>query len=92
MLTGRTDRSETVHQIVNHYNLTFIREPNGLPVKIRFDETSQFAECLANVSVATFLRAPQRFAETSENWKISLYQILSDKTDKSETTRHIMYH
>ena len=45
-----------------------IKEPEGLPVKIRFDETSQFAEGSANVSVTTFLSG---FAETSENWKAS---------------------
>ena len=59
MLIGRTERSETVHQIMNT-NLTFIKEPDGLPVKIRFDETSQFAEGSANVSVTTFLRGLQK--------------------------------
>ena len=32
-----------------------MKEWDGLPVKIRFDETSQFAEGSANVSVTTFL-------------------------------------
>ena len=44
-----------------------MKEPDGLSVKIRFDETSQFAAGSANVSV----NIPQRFAETSENWKSS---------------------
>ena len=61
MLTGRTESSETVHhQIMNHTNLTFIKEPDGLPVKIRFDETSQFAAGSANVSVTTFLSGLQK--------------------------------
>ena len=59
MLTGRTERSETVNQIIIT-NLTFIKEPYGLPVKIRFDETSQFAEGSANVSVTTFLSSLQK--------------------------------
>ena len=41
--------------------MTFIKEPDGLPVKI------QFAEGSTNVSVTT----PQQFAETSENWEAS---------------------
>ena len=40
---------ETVHQIIT--NLTFIKETDGLPVRICFDETSQFSEGLANISV-----------------------------------------
>ena len=59
MLTGRTESSETIHhQIIT--NLTFIKEPDGLPVKIRFDETSQFAAGSANVSVTTFLSGLQK--------------------------------
>ena len=37
--------------------MTFIKEPD---VKIRFDETSQFAEGSANVSVTTFLGGLQK--------------------------------
>ena len=36
--------------------MTFIKEP----VKIRFDETSQFTEGSANVSVTTFLSGLQK--------------------------------
>ena len=65
MLTGRTESSETVHhQIMNLTNLTFIKEPDGLPVKIRFDETSQFAAGSANVSVTTFLSSLQKRPKT----------------------------
>ena len=38
-ITGRTDRSETVHQIMNH-KFDIKKEQDGPPVKIRFDETS----------------------------------------------------
>ena len=73
--------------------MTFIKEPYGLSVKIRFDETSQFAEGSENVSEKCFCHIiPQWFAETSENWKTLRYPILSGKTDKSETTDHIMNH
>ena len=41
-------------------NLTFIKEPDGLPIKIRFDETPQFAEGSANASVTTFLSGLQK--------------------------------
>ena len=54
MLTGRTERSNGIT------NLTFIKEPNSLPVKIRFDDTCQFAEGLAIVSVTTFLSGLQK--------------------------------
>ena len=45
-------------------HLRYIKErdsPLTLPVKIRFDETSQFSEVSANVSVTTFLRGLQTF-------------------------------
>ena len=44
-------------------NLTFIKEPDGQPVKIRIDETSQFAEGSANVSITTFLSGLQKLPE-----------------------------
>ena len=69
--------------------MTFIKEPDGLPVKIRFDETSQFAEGSANVSATTFLSSLQKLPKIG---RPRGYQSLSGKTDKSETTRHIMNH
>ena len=66
--------------------MTFIKQPNGLPVKIRFDETSQFAEGSANVSVITgrkFLSGLQELPKIGRPRD-------SGKTDKSETARHIM--
>ena len=55
MLTGRTERSETVHQIMNH-----LFDIYKGTCQIRFDETSQFAEGSANVSVTTFLSGLQK--------------------------------
>ena len=52
-----------------HTNLIHIKEQDGpriVPVKIRFDETSQFAEGLANVSVTTFLSGLQKLPKTGE--------------------------
>ena len=72
MLTGRTERSETVRQIMNHTNLTFIKEPDGLPVKIRFDETSEFAEGSVNVSVTTFLSGLQKLPKIGRACEIRL--------------------
>ena len=57
--------------------MTFIKEPDGLPVKIRFDETSQFAAGSANVSVT-------RFTERSENSEGRLTSDIDTTTDKSE--------
>ena len=37
-----------------------MKESDGLPVKIRFDETCQFAEGSANVSVTTFFSGLQK--------------------------------
>ena len=52
-------------------NLTFIKEPGGLPVKIQFDETSQFAEDSANVSVTTFLSGLQKLPKTGRRCDIT---------------------
>ena len=62
-------------------NLANIKEQDGLhvvPVKIRFDKTYQFAAGSANVSFT-------RFAERSENLEFFWHQILTGKTDRSET-------
>ena len=40
-----------------------MKEPDGLPVKIRFDETSQFAAGSANVSATTFLSGLQKLSK-----------------------------
>ena len=40
--------------------LTFIKERDGPPVKLRFDETFQFSEGSADVSVITFLSSLQK--------------------------------
>ena len=42
----------------------FLRGPDGLPVKIQSDETSEFAEGSANVSVTTFLSGLQKLPKT----------------------------
>ena len=63
MLTGRTKRSETVHQIMKT-NSTYIKELDGVPVKTRFDDTSQFSEGSANVSVTTFFNGLQKLPKT----------------------------
>ena len=51
-----------------------------VPVKIRFDETYQFAAGSANVSVT-------RFAGRSENSEGLLKSDIDSKTDRSETAR-----
>ena len=53
ILTSTTDKSETAHQILIT-NLAHMKEqddPLIVPVKIRFDETSQFSEGSANISL-----------------------------------------
>ena len=51
--------------------------PVNIPVKIRFDETYQFAACSANVYIT-------RFAERSENSEGRLTSDIDTTTDKLE--------
>ena len=58
ILSGKTDKSETAR-----HNFTHINGQDSLlivPIKIRLDETYQFAAGSANVSVTTFLSSLQK--------------------------------
>ena len=55
--------------------MTFIKEPDVLPVKIRFKETSQFSEGSANVSVRTFLSRLQKLSKIGRPRDITLRQV-----------------
>ena len=59
----------------------------SVPVKIQFDETSQFAEGSVHVSVTTFLSGLQKLPKTGMPWR---YHILTGRNDRSETTCQII--
>ena len=44
--------------------------PDSLPVKIRFDETSQLSKGSANVSVTTFLSCLQKLPKIVRDWSL----------------------
>ena len=65
-----------------------IKEQDGIvniPVKIRFDETYQFAAGSANVFIT-------RFAERSENSEGGLHQILTLQLTGQKIASQIMNH
>ena len=75
---------------MNHSNLTHIKGQDGLlivPVKIRFDETSEFSEGSANVSVTTFLSGLQKLPKIGRPRDITFWR---GRTDKSETAHQIL--
>ena len=70
-LKGRTPYINN-ESLISHL---FIKEPDGLPVKIRFNGTSQFAECSANVSVTTVLSGLQKLPKIGRPHDIRLWAV-----------------
>ena len=61
---------------MNH-QFDIYKEPDGQPVEIEFDETSQFAEGSVNVSVTTFLSGLQKLPKIGRppDIRFTLYNV-----------------
>ena len=86
ILTGRTNKSETARQITG---LTHTEGQDYLlivPVKIRFDETFQFSEGSANVSVTMFPSGLQELPKIGRPHDITFWRV-----ELTSRKQHVKY-